>query len=265
MSLLQIIVLSLVQGITEFLPISSSAHLILVPDLTGWPDQGLVIDVAVHVGTLAAVMLYFRRDIWEMVTGVGSLLRRHRAIGGRLVAQLVVATLPVVVVGAVLIDVGAERLRTPAVIGWTMLGFGLLLYAADSLGTTVRRIEDMTMGSALWIGLAQTLALIPGTSRAGVTMTAARFLGFERQAAARFSMLLSIPVVAAAGLRSALELYRSGDPAVTYAAGLSAALAFVAALAAIAFLMRWLRRARFTPFVVYRLIVGVALLVWAYV
>lgn len=264
MSLLQVVVQSLVQGITEFLPISSWAHVIVVRILTGWPDQGLLIEVAVHVGTLGAVMLYFWRDLRAMLTAMGSLFSRRQPFASRLTVQLVVATLPVVVAGAMLFELGTEALRTPAVIGWSMLGFGVLLYAADYLGMTVRRVEHMTVVSAMWIGLAQVLALIPGTSRAGITITAARFLGFERQAAARFSMLLSIPVIAAAGVRSVLELYRLGDVTLTVEAGFSAALAFVAALAAIALLMRWLRRARFTPFVVYRVIVGAALLVWVY-
>jgi undecaprenyl-diphosphatase len=261
---LHLVVLALVQGITEFLPISSSGHLILVPVLTGWPDQGLVLDVAVHVGTLGAVLLYFRRDLWQMLAGVALLIAGRRNPGARLALLLVAATVPVVVAGAGLKYVGSEGLRNVTVIGWTTLGFGIVLFAADRWCLTLRRIEHMPMASALAIGLAQVLALVPGTSRSGITMTAARALGYERQAAARFSMLLSIPVIIAAGTLEGLELYAAGDAVLTASVAIAVALAFVSALAAIAFLMKWLRRASFTPFVIYRVGLGSYLLWLAY-
>lgn len=264
MTLLHITILALIQGITEFLPISSQAHLILVPVLTGWQDQGLIIDVAVHVGTLGAVALYFRRDLWLMLVAVARLIIGQSGPGTKLVVNLAVATVPVLVAGYLVQRYAGGSLRSAALIGWTTLGFGVLLYAADRLSLTIRRIEHMKLGAALAIGLAQALALVPGTSRSGITMTAARLSGFERTEAARFSMLLSIPVILGAGVLSGLELYEVADARLTITAAAAAVLAFGAALAAIAFLMRWLRSATFTPFVVYRVLLGIGLLVWVY-
>lgn len=264
MALLHITILALIQGITEFLPISSQAHLILVPVLTGWQDQGLIIDVAVHVGTLGAVALYFRRDLWLMLGAVARLIIGQSGPGTKLVVNLAVATVPVLVAGYLVQRYAGGSLRSVALIGWTTLGFGVLLYAADRLSLTIRRIEHMKLGAALTIGLAQALALVPGVSRSGITMTAARLSGFERTEAARFSMLLSIPVILGAGVLSGLELYEVADARLTATAAAAAVLAFGAALAAIAFLMRWLRSATFTPFVVYRVLLGIGLLVWVY-
>ena len=264
MTLLHITILALIQGITEFLPISSQAHLILVPVLTGWQDQGLIIDVAVHVGTLGAVALYFRRDLWLMLVAVARLIIGQSSPGTKLVVNLAVATVPVLVAGYLVQRYAGDSLRSPALIGWTTLGFGILLYAADRLSLTIRRIEHMKLGAALAIGLAQALALVPGTSRSGITMTAARLSGFERPEAARFSMLLSIPVILGAGVLSGLELYEVADARLTATAAVAAVLAFGAALAAIALLMRLLRSATFTPFVVYRVLLGIGLLVWVY-
>ena len=265
MPLLQLIVLAAVQGITEFLPVSSSGHLILVPALTGWPDQTLVIDTAVHVGTLGAVVIYFWRDMLSMLGGIWRSLRGRANPGSRLFALLVLATIPVVVVGALISYFDADdALRSVQVIGWATLGFGLVLFAADRFFMTRRRLEQMRVGSAVAIGLAQVLALIPGTSRSGITMTAARILGFERRDAARFSMLMSIPAIAAAGALKGLELYRVGDAQLTGDAVVAAGLSFGIAIVAIALLMAWLRRATFTPFVVYRIGLGVGLLVWVY-
>jgi len=264
LTLLHITILALIQGITEFLPISSQAHLILVPVLTGWQDQGLIIDVAVHVGTLGAVALYFRRDLWLMLVAVARLIIGQSGPGTKLVVNLAVATVPVLVAGYLVQRYAGGSLRSPALIGWTTLGFGVLLYAADRLSLTIRRIEHMKLGAAVLIGLAQVLALVPGTSRSGITMTAARLSGFERTEAARFAMLLSVPVILGAGVLSGLELYEVADARLTAAAAAAAALAFGAALAAIALLMRWLRSATFTPFVVYRVLLGIGLLVWVY-
>ena len=262
--LFHLIVLALVQGITEFLPVSSSAHLILVPYVTGWEDQGLLLDVAVHVGTLLAVMLYFWRDLWEMLRGTGLALRGKRTAGQRMIGHLIIATIPAVLAGYLLHKYAGDLLRSVEVIAWATIGFGVLLYIADRIGMTLRRIEHMTAGSALLLGLAQVLAFIPGASRSGVTMMAARFLGYERADTARFSMLMSIPVIAGAGLLAALDLAKAGDASLTMDALIGAGLAFVSALLAIALMMRWLRRASFTPFVVYRLLLGAALLALIY-
>jgi undecaprenyl-diphosphatase len=261
---LHIVVLALVQGITEFLPISSSGHLILVPIVAGWPDQGLMIDVAVHVGTLGAVLLYFWRDVWMMLAGLGRVARGRWDPGARLAVLVIAATLPVVVAGFILDHFYPQGLRSIEVIGWTTLLFGIVLYLADAFGLTVRRMEHMRFSDAAVIGVSQVLALIPGTSRSGITMTAARMLGFDRIDAARFSMLLSMPTILGAGTLKGLELYQSGDAQLTADAFAVAGLAMVSALVAITLLMAWLRRATFTPFVVYRVVLGVLLLAFAY-
>jgi undecaprenyl-diphosphatase len=265
MSNFQIAVLALVQGITEFLPISSSGHLILVPLLTGWPDQGLVIDVAVHVGSLGAVMLYFWRDLGAMLQGLtdwrsGGLLEQP---GRQLLALVAIGTIPVVLAGLALKLVGTGSLRSVEVIGWATLGFGLLLYGADRWGARTRGVRDMGYGAALAIGLAQVLALIPGTSRSGITMTAGRALGLRRDEAARFSMLLSIPTIIAAGALLSLDLLDQGTELRSDAL-LAAGLALLSAWLSIALLMRWLARATFTPFVIYRCVLGLGLLAYAY-
>lgn len=262
--LIHIVILALVQGITEFLPISSSGHLVLVPYVTGWPDQGLLIDVAVHVGTLGAVLLYFRRDVLAMLRGALALVRGRLDADGRLLLYVVLATLPVIVAGVALKAAIPDGIRSTLVIGWTTLVFGVLLWVADRFGGTAARLTDMRVGPALAIGLVQCLALIPGTSRAGITMTAARALGFGRTEAARFSLLLAMPAIAGAGVVQGLELYERGDAALTADALLAAGLAFASALIAIALMMAWLRRATFTPFAVYRVILGALLLAVAY-
>lgn len=264
MDLLQLLVLAFVQGVTEFLPISSSAHLILVPALTGWPDQGLLIDVSLHVGTLAAVMSYFWRETFRMAEGSVSLLRGRLDGSANLLLLVVVGTLPVVIAGFLLREVVSGDWRNPALIAGTTIGFGIVLYLADRFGRRQRAMEGMGLHHALLIGLAQCLALVPGTSRSGITMTAALLLGYERAEAARFSLLLSIPTTAAAGLLMGRELWRSGDLAMQADALVAACLAFVAAWLAIGGMMAWLRHASFTPFVVYRLSLGVILLAWLY-
>jgi len=257
---LHIVVLALVQGITEFLPISSSGHLALVPMLTDWPDQGLKLDVAVHVGTLGAVMLYFWRDVWLMLSGLGQLLIGRSSPGARMVWHLIIATIPVVIAGVLLKDQIETEFRSLEVIAWATLGFGALLFLADNIGMTVRRIEHMRVVDALFLGLMQAIALIPGTSRSGITMTGARLLGYERPDAARFSMLMSIPTIIAAGVLIGIDLYRMNDWAITSEALTAAGLALVSALAAIAVLMAWLKHAGFLPFVIYRVLLGAFLL-----
>lgn len=254
MDFLQLLVLALVQGITEFLPISSSAHLILVPALTGWEDQGLGIDVAMHIGTLLAVILYFREDFVRLLRGALDALRGRRTEDARLSLQVILATLPVVVAGFALRDVIAEDWRSPALIMVTTAVFGVALWLGDRRADgATRAVASLTWRDAAIIGLAQALALVPGVSRSGITMTAALFLGLKRPEAARFSLLLSIPTTAAAGLLGGLEVAQSGDAALQGDAVLAAALAFGSAWLAIAALMAWLKRATFTPFVIYRL------------
>lgn len=264
MPLLHLVVLALVQGITEFLPISSSAHLVLVPALTGWEDQGLIIDVAVHVGTLAAVTVYFRRDIAVMVVGFLKLLIGRWTPGGRLALLVAWATIPAVAAGAALHATMPQGIRSIEVIAWTTIVFGIALYAADRLSLQVRKVEHVGWAAALFVGVAQALSLIPGTSRSGITMTAGRLIGMERTEAARLSLLMSIPTILGAGTLAGLDLAEAGDAALTGDAILAAVLAFAAALAAIWALMRWLKFAGFGPFVVYRLLLGAGLLWWIY-
>lgn len=264
MALYHILILALVQGITEFLPISSSGHLILTSQVFGWPDQGLMIDIAVHVGTLFAVMLYFWRDMWLMATGLVRLTAGRSGPGARLALYIAVGTVPIVIAGFLGKDFIETHFRSAEIIAWATLGFGIVLWIADRVGMTLRKIEHLSWGSALFIGLMQVLALIPGTSRSGITITAARVLGMERQEAARFSMLMSIPTILGAGILSGYDLYLSGDIALGLDVLIAAALAFLTAMIAIWGLMQWLRNASFTPFVLYRIILAAGLLYWVY-
>ncbi len=264
MSLLQIVVLTIVQGITEFLPISSSGHLLLVPVVTGWPDQGLNIDAAVHVGTLLAVLVYFWRDVLAMATSPLSRRSPERTAARRLFAFLVLGTIPALVAGGLIHSFAPDFFRSAKVVAWTTLGYAVLLFLADRFSPTLKRVEHIKLSGALIIGLAQMLALVPGTSRSGITMTAGRLLGLERTEAARYAMLLSIPATAAAGALAIVDVLTSDGGAAPGDMLLAIGLTFLVALGAIWFLMNLLRRFTFTPFVIYRLLLGVALVVWLY-
>ena len=264
MDILHLAVLAIVQGITEFLPVSSSGHLVLVPLFMDVPDQGLLMDVAVHVGTLFAVALYFWRDVWGVFSGVGRMMRGRSDPGARLAGLLIAGTIPVIGAGFALNHYYPEGIRGLEVIGWTTLGFGILLMVADKIGMTLRRIEHLRLSDAVVIGIVQALALIPGTSRSGICMTAARMMGMERQDAARFSMLLGIPALLGAGTLKGYELWKSGDAQLTADAFIGAGLAFITAMIAISLMMAWLRRATFTPFAVYRVFLGGFLLAISY-
>lgn len=265
MALYHIIVLALVQGLTEFLPISSSGHLVVTSQVMGWPDQGIVIDIAVHVGTLLAVVVYFWRDVMRVIAGTLRLMTFRGGPDARLAVMLLIATLPIVAAGFLAKDLVTTLFRSVEIIAWATIGFALVLWFADRIGMTLHRIEHVTPVSALVIGLAQVLALIPGTSRSGITMTAARFLGMERAEAARFSLLLSVPTIAGAGVLAGHDLWQAGDVRLGLDALLAAGLATVAGIAAIAAMMRWLRTSGFGPFVIYRLALGGALLYWLYI
>ncbi|MFW2541456.1 undecaprenyl-diphosphate phosphatase [Primorskyibacter sp. 2E107] len=266
MTFTHLLILALIQGVTEFLPISSSGHLILLPNLTGMDDQGQILDVAVHVGTLFAVILYFWRDVREALFGIPAMLRgRLDAPGARLAFLLLIATIPVILAGLVLKVTGlSDMMRSTAVIGWSMLIFGLVLYWADTKGPQVKEASDWNTGDAIKMGLWQAVALIPGTSRSGITITAARQLGYERSDAARLSMLMSIPTIIASGTLLGLEVASTADAAAARDGAIAAALAFAAALAALTLMMRLLKSVSFTPYVVYRVILGVFLLWIAY-
>ena len=265
MPLLHLILVALVQGVTEFLPVSSSGHLVLVPLFTGYDDQGLAIDVAVHVGTLFAVVAYFRREVALAAHGLLDLLARRATPGARLALGLVVATVPVVLAGLALKATGLdEAMRSVAVIGWAMLVFGLVLWWADRMPE--RRTDGAwSLRDALVMGLWQAIALIPGTSRSGIVITGARSLGYDRESAARLAMLMSIPTILAAGSLLGLEaLTTPHGPGFWRDLGLAAVLSGVSAFAALALMMRLLRSVSFTPYVIYRVVLGIGLLAWAY-
>ncbi|MBM3486598.1 MAG: undecaprenyl-diphosphate phosphatase [Alphaproteobacteria bacterium] len=264
MTTLQIIVLAVVQGITEFLPISSSGHLILVPHVFEWPDQGLIVDVAVHVGSLVAVLLFFWRDVLSMIVGIPKLVTDRRHDGAKLIIVLLAGTVPIILVGIFAKDLISASLRSMELIAWTTTIGAILLYLADRFGMMVRRLEHMTVGSAFLIGCAQVIALLPGTSRSGITITMGRFLGFDRREAARFSFLLSIPTISAAGILGIRDLMKTGDTQLQHDALMAGILACLTALGAIWFLMFLLKRTNYTPFVIYRLLLGATLFVWVY-
>ncbi len=262
MELFQITILSLIQGLTEFLPISSSAHLILVPVLTGWQDQGLAFDVAVHIGTLLAVVGYFRHELVTMLSEwAGSLVGRGVTLDARLAWAVGLGTIPVGLVG-LLFNEGIELyLRSPLVIAATTILFGLLLWWADRMGQ--HQIDEHQMGWRVVavVALAQALALIPGTSRSGITITAGLMMGLTRQAAARFSFLLSIPVILLAGGLETMELIEQGDGVEWGALLLGTLLSAVSAYLCIHYFLKLLDRVGMVPFVLYRLLLGGLLLV----
>lgn len=258
MTLTYILVLSIIQGLTEFLPVSSSAHLALAPLIFGEHDQGVLMDVAFHVGTLAAILIYYWRDVWAIACAV---LRWQPGPMRNLGIFIGLATIPALAVGLAIHHFFPDGIRSVAVITATTLIFGALMGVADRFSPQEKEVKDIKLREALLIGCAQAVALIPGTSRSGITMTTARFLGFKRLDAARFSFLLGIPAMTAAGAVSFLEIFKSGDTGLLHEAGIAVVLAFVFGLAAIHFMMRWLQKFGLMPFVVYRLLLGGFLLV----
>ncbi len=266
MTFLHLFLVAMVQGLTEFLPVSSSGHLILLPLVTGFQDQGLMIDVAVHVGTLFAVILFFWRDVRLCLTGVPRLLRgRIDTDGSRLAFLLVIATVPVVVIGVILkLTDLVEALRSIKVIGWTMLIFGVVLYWADRQEPSPKTLKSWSIRDAVILGFWQAVALIPGTSRSGITITGARKLGYSRIEAARIAMLMSIPTIAASGVLLGVDLASSADWQGARDGAIAAGLSFVAALLALTLMMRLLKSVSFTPYVIYRVALGMILLWIAY-
>ena len=263
MDIIQIIVLALIQGITEFLPVSSSGHLILPAQLLGWSDQGLAFDVAVHIGTLAAVIGYFRKDIFNIaIDWLGSLVGKGSTFNSRLGWYLIFATIPAVAFGFALKAIGLdEAMRTIGVIVGTTLIFGALLGLADLKGKRIQPLEQLTFRQAILIGLAQAIALIPGTSRSGITMTAALMLGLTREAAARFSFLLSIPVILGAGTLLTLDLVKGTAPVDWSVLVSGAVVAAISAWICIHYFLAFINRIGLMPFVIYRFCLGAVLLV----
>ncbi|WP_106746522.1 undecaprenyl-diphosphate phosphatase [Yoonia maritima] len=266
MTTFNLLLVALIQGITEFLPISSSGHLILLPSLTGLDDQGQIIDVAAHVGTLAAVVLYFWTDVRIAIGGTLRLIQgKVDTQGAKLALGLIIATIPVIVFGLFLKITGiTDHLRGIAVIGWTMTIFGVVLYWADQTGPTVKTTDQWTIKDAIKMGIWQAVALIPGTSRSGITITAGRLLGYTRTDAAKLSMLMSIPTIIASASLLSLDLVGATDVGALRDIGIVVVMSFLAALIALTLMMRLLRAVSYTPYVVYRLALGVILLWIAY-
>lgn len=261
MTFLQELLIALVQGITEFLPISSSGHLILIPKLTDFPDQGPLIDVAVHVGSLLAIILYFRKDAMGLARGgFASVGLAKDDAQRRLFWFVVIGTIPAVALGLFL-KMGdyLEGFRSTQLVATNLIVFGILLGLADRFGKETKAYEDMTLRDAILVGIAQAMALIPGTSRSGATMTAARALGYQRVESARFSFLLAIPAVAGAGLLAAFDLAEA-TAQMQQDAIVAGILTFFTALATMVFLMNFLKKASMMVFVIYRVALGAALL-----
>lgn len=261
MDWLQILVLSLIQGFTEFLPVSSSAHLILVPVFSDWPDQGLAFDVALHVGSLVAVVLYFREELVRMTASwCTSLAGRGTDDDARLAWWVILATIPVGIAGLLVKDMLETHARSPQLLAFGLIVFGIVLGIIDWRCRGRRSEYQMNWKDALWIGLAQALALFPGTSRSGITMTMALLLGLSREASARFSFLLSIPVIVLAGGLEAVDLVRSGIDVDWFSLLLGALLSAVSAYLCIHYFLAFIKRIGMQPFVIYRVLLGIALL-----
>ena len=266
MTLFHLVLLALVQGLTEFLPVSSSAHLELLHKYVGTTDQDLALDVAVHIGTLGAVTLYFWREVRMALVGFLRLLRLDlTTYETHLALCLIVATVPVVVLGAILHLTGlTEALRSLAVIGWAMIGFGLLLWWMDRRPNAGKTAREWTLKDAAVMGLWQALALIPGTSRSGAAITGALHRGYGRVEGARLAMLMSIPTIAASGVLLGADVVTSEDWVLGRDLLIATVLAFAAGLAALALMIRLLRTVSYTPYVIYRLVLGSVLLWIAY-
>ena len=266
MNALHATILGTIQGLTEILPISSSAHLILVPLFLRWPESGLTFDVALHLGTLVALVIYFWRDIIELVYNFlhGVSGRGMHTPANRLPFYIIAATIPAAIAGKTLEGPVEDWFRhSPGLIALFLVGFALLLAFADTTGAKHWKLERLTLGGALIIGLAQCLALIPGVSRSGITITAALLLGFNREAAARFSFLISLPIVAGAGILKVGHLFKHGIPAgETRPLVIGVVTSAFFGYLSVAFLLRYVQRASLYPFVWYRLLAGGGVFLW---
>lgn len=257
MSWIQVIVLAIVQGLTEVLPISSSGHLVLVPSIFGWSDQGLVFDVAVHFGSLGAVCIYFRNDIAALIRGsLDVATGRMDQPESRMALAIAIGTVPAAVAGLLFAGWISENLRDPTVVVATLSGYGVILALADRFGRRRRVIAEVGYRDALVIGLAQALALVPGTSRSGVTISAGLLLGFQRRDAARFSFLLSAPVILLATLYETAMLILGGGGVSWSTLGIAALISCVVAYLSIEFFMRFVSAIGLLPFAIYRLVLA---------
>lgn len=263
MTIIEAIVLGIVQGLTEFLPISSTGHLRIVPAFAGWEDPGALFTAVIQLGTMLAVVIYFWRDLVR-ITGVWmSSLRRPERRGeldARMGWYIIIATIPIGVFGLAFNDQIENGARNLYLIGTVLIVLGVLLAIADAVGSHARRLDEVTRADAIWVGLAQAMALIPGTSRSGATITAGLFLGMERAAAARFSFLLSIPAVVLSGLYGLTELVTGNDDVSFTALAVATLFAFIVGYVSIAFLLRWLASHSTLIFVIYRIVLGIVVL-----
>lgn len=262
MTWIQVVVLAVVQGLTEFLPISSSGHLVLVPSILGWTDQGLVFDVAVHFGSLGAVCIYFRNDIAALLRGSLSVATGNAVSPeSRMALAIAIGTVPAALAGLMFAGWISDNLRHPSVVVMTLAGFGIVLALADRFGRRQRIIADIRLRDAVVIGLAQALALVPGTSRSGVTISAALMLGFQRRDAARFSFLLSAPVILLATVYEVAVLFVEGGGVSWSTLGVAALVSGVVAYLSIEFFMRFVTTIGLLPFAVYRLVLAAIIVI----
>ena len=256
-----LLILGLVQGLTEFLPVSSSAHLILLPRLAGWEDQGLVFDIFAHLGSLVAALLYFRKDLARIVPDWANSLHRTSVTGdGRICWYLIIATFPSAVAGLLLFETVSTIFRNPLLIACTSIFFALVLWLADTTGKRVRKEQHLSIMDAVWIGMAQVLSLVPGTSRSGITMTAGLFLGLDRHTAARFSFLLALPTILLAGSYDIYKYLQAGTDADPVALAVILTASAVSSWGAIHFFLTLIERTGMLPYVIYRLLLGGVLL-----
>jgi len=259
-TLFEVVILAIIQGITEFLPISSSAHLLLPNIILGWQEQGLAFDVAVHLGSLAAVVIYFRDDLLAMTKAwFGQIAGKGATEHSKLAWWLIGATIPAVLAGFFGKAYIEEYARSGLVVATTTIAFGLLLWLSSYMAKEVHELPEMGLKRALIIGLFQMLALIPGTSRSGITITAGLFLGLSKESAARFSFLLSIPVILGASLLLLLDLLQETAPVDWVMLSTGTALSFVSAYLCIKLFLTFIKQIGFLPFVIYRLILGIVL------
>lgn len=263
MDAVQAVILALIQGLTEFLPVSSQAHLVLYSLFTGHDYQGLDFDIMLHAGSLLAVVTYFRRELWAMGRDwLGALTGGERTADSRLAWWIIIGTIPAGILGLLLKDHAEAAVRSPLIMGSALIGFGLALGWADWRHRGDRDEYSLGLKDVLVIGFAQALALIPGTSRSGITITAALFLGMNREAAARFSFLLSVPIIAAAGLLGSRGLLRAGMETDFTVLLVGFTVALVSTYACIHFFLAFIRRIGMQPFVAYRVILGLVLLIF---
>lgn len=265
MSFFAITLLAIIQGITEFLPVSSQAHLIFIPTLLGWEEHGRFLDVAIHLGTLLAVLIYFYKELWTLfMEGFLPLIKGKLTAQGLLILYLIIGTFPSIGIGYFIHTIFGDGLRGISVIAWTSIVFGILLYFVDLHMPQSKKLRNMTYLQALLIGCAQVLSFLPGASRSGTTITMARFLGFTREDATRFSFLLSIPVVMGALVLTGLSvLQESGASIFNGVLFWGVLISFLSGITAISFLMHWIKHHSYAPFMIYRILLGVGLVFWS--